>query len=76
MGSQCVNVIVELKANLTHLFMGISSLHWSVLLTFHVFFLFIVIFFLGGGRVAKVVATAAAKHLTPVTLELGGIYEY
>ncbi|KZW03618.1 NAD-aldehyde dehydrogenase [Exidia glandulosa HHB12029] len=30
------------------------------------------IFFTGGGRVAKVVATAAAKYLTPTTLELGG----
>ena len=27
----------------------------------------------GGGRVAKIVAAAAAKHLTPVTLELGGV---
>ncbi len=27
---------------------------------------------LGSGRVARVVAAAAAKHLTPVTLELGG----
>ena len=26
----------------------------------------------GGGRVGRIVATAAAKHLTPVTLELGG----
>ncbi|KAF8958145.1 NAD-aldehyde dehydrogenase [Flammula alnicola] len=26
----------------------------------------------GGGRVAKVVATAAARYLTPITLELGG----
>ncbi|PPQ70793.1 hypothetical protein CVT24_001074 [Panaeolus cyanescens] len=26
----------------------------------------------GGPKVAKIVATAAAKHLTPVTLELGG----
>jgi len=30
------------------------------------------IFFTGGERVGKVVMTAAAKHLTPVTLELGG----
>ncbi|GAA1408802.1 aldehyde dehydrogenase [Glutamicibacter uratoxydans] len=30
------------------------------------------IFFTGGEKVAKVVAMAAAKHLTPVTLELGG----
>jgi aldehyde dehydrogenase (NAD+) len=27
---------------------------------------------LGSGRVGRIVATAAAKHLTPVTLELGG----
>lgn len=26
----------------------------------------------GNGRVARIVATAAAKHLTPITLELGG----
>ncbi len=30
------------------------------------------IFYTGGAPVAKIVATAAAKHLTPVTLELGG----
>jgi len=30
------------------------------------------IFFTGGGRVGRVVMEAAAKHLTPVTLELGG----
>lgn len=30
------------------------------------------IFFTGSTRVGRVVATAAAKHLTPVTLELGG----
>ncbi|KAF8196110.1 NAD-aldehyde dehydrogenase [Pholiota molesta] len=30
------------------------------------------ILYTGSGRVAKIVATAAAKHLTPVTLELGG----
>ncbi|GAV71951.1 Aldedh domain-containing protein [Cephalotus follicularis] len=30
------------------------------------------IFFTGGGRVARIVMAAAAKHLTPVTLELGG----
>ncbi|MGP7811984.1 MULTISPECIES: aldehyde dehydrogenase family protein [Micrococcaceae] len=30
------------------------------------------IFFTGGEKVAKVVAAAAAKHLTPTTLELGG----
>ena len=27
---------------------------------------------LGSGRVGKIVATAAAKHLTPVTLEVSG----
>lgn len=30
------------------------------------------IFFTGGERVGRIVAEAAAKHLTPVTLELGG----
>ena len=30
------------------------------------------IFYTGNGRVARVVMEAAAKHLTPVTLELGG----
>ncbi|MFM7085716.1 MAG: aldehyde dehydrogenase family protein [Cyanobium sp.] len=30
------------------------------------------IFFTGGGRVGRLVLTAAAPHLTPVTLELGG----
>jgi aldehyde dehydrogenase (NAD+) len=30
------------------------------------------IFFTGGERVGKIVARAAAEHLTPVTLELGG----
>ena len=30
------------------------------------------IFFTGGGRVGRLVMAAAAKHLTPVTLELGG----
>lgn len=30
------------------------------------------IFFTGGTRVGQIVATAAAKHITPVTLELGG----
>ncbi|MCH9276447.1 aldehyde dehydrogenase family protein [Bifidobacterium amazonense] len=30
------------------------------------------IFYTGGGRVGRIVMTAAAKHLTPVTLELGG----
>lgn len=30
------------------------------------------IFYTGGGRVARIVMTAAAQHLTPVTLELGG----
>ncbi|GLT66198.1 hypothetical protein SLA2020_385800 [Shorea laevis] len=30
------------------------------------------IFFTGGGRVGRIVLTAAAKHLTPVVLELGG----
>lgn len=30
------------------------------------------VFFTGGARVARVVAAAAARHLTPVTLELGG----
>ncbi len=30
------------------------------------------IFYTGGDRVARIVLSAAAKHLTPVTLELGG----
>ncbi|MCA9523869.1 MAG: aldehyde dehydrogenase family protein [Myxococcales bacterium] len=30
------------------------------------------IFYTGGGHVGRIVMTAAAKHLTPVTLELGG----
>ena len=30
------------------------------------------IFYTGNGRVARIVAAAAAQHLTPVTLELGG----
>ena len=30
------------------------------------------IFYTGSGAVGRIVATAAAKHLTPVTLELGG----
>ena len=30
------------------------------------------IFFTGGGQVGRIVLAAAAKHLTPVTLELGG----
>ncbi|BFZ54512.1 Hexadecenal dehydrogenase [Savitreella phatthalungensis] len=30
------------------------------------------IFYTGGGNVGRIVATAAAKNLTPVTLELGG----
>lgn len=30
------------------------------------------IFYTGGGKVGRIIATAAAKNLTPVTLELGG----
>lgn len=30
------------------------------------------IFYTGGGRVGRIIARAAAEHLTPVTLELGG----
>ncbi|TFY54872.1 hypothetical protein EVG20_g9533, partial [Dentipellis fragilis] len=30
------------------------------------------IFYTGNGRVARIIAAAAAKHLTPITLELGG----
>ena len=30
------------------------------------------VFYTGNGRVGRIVATAAAKHLTPVSLELGG----
>jgi aldehyde dehydrogenase (NAD+) len=32
----------------------------------------ILVFFTGSPRVGRIVAAAAAKHLTPVTLELGG----
>lgn len=32
----------------------------------------VIVGFLGNGRVARVVMAAAAKHLTPVVLELGG----
>jgi len=30
------------------------------------------IFYTGNGKVARIIANAAAKHLTPMTLELGG----
>jgi aldehyde dehydrogenase (NAD+) len=30
------------------------------------------IFYTGNGKVARIIASAAAKHLTPMTLELGG----
>ena len=30
------------------------------------------VFYTGGNRVGRIVAAAAAKHITPVTLELGG----
>ncbi|KAJ7075541.1 aldehyde dehydrogenase [Mycena belliarum] len=30
------------------------------------------IFYTGNGRIARIISAAAAKHLTPVTLELGG----
>ncbi|EJD39087.1 aldehyde dehydrogenase [Auricularia subglabra TFB-10046 SS5] len=30
------------------------------------------IFYTGGGRVGRIIATVAAKHVTPTTLELGG----
>ncbi|RDB17524.1 Aldehyde dehydrogenase family 3 member B1 [Hypsizygus marmoreus] len=30
------------------------------------------IFYTGNGRVARIIAAAAARHLTPITLELGG----
>src|SRR5690606_19546349 len=30
------------------------------------------IFFTGGSKTARIISEAAAKHLTPVTLELGG----
>ncbi|KAJ6540724.1 aldehyde dehydrogenase [Mycena capillaripes] len=30
------------------------------------------IFYTGNGRIARIISTAAAKHLTPLTLELGG----
>lgn len=31
-----------------------------------------VVFYTGNGRVARIIAAAAAKHLTPCNLELGG----
>lgn len=34
--------------------------------------IFWLVLYTGSGRVGRIVATAAAKHLTPVTLELGG----
>ncbi len=34
--------------------------------------IFPTVFFTGGGTVGRIIATAAGKHLTPVTLELGG----
>lgn len=45
---------------------------WEIAFGVAINILFLLI--IGGGRVAKIVATAAAKHLTPVTLELGGMY--
>jgi aldehyde dehydrogenase (NAD+) len=30
------------------------------------------VFYTGNGRVGRIIAAAAAKHLTPITLELGG----
>lgn len=30
------------------------------------------VFYTGNGKVARIIAAAAAKHLTPLTLELGG----
>lgn len=34
------------------------------------------IFYTGSPRVGKIIMAAAAKHLTPVTLELGGKWYY
>jgi aldehyde dehydrogenase (NAD+) len=31
-----------------------------------------VVVYTGNGRVGRIIATAAARHLTPLTLELGG----
>lgn len=31
-----------------------------------------IVFYTGNGRVGRIIATAAARHLTPVSLELGG----
>ena len=36
------------------------------------FFVFASVHYTGNGRIGRVIASAAAKHLTPVTLELGG----
>jgi len=39
-------------------------------------FLFLIfgrlVFYTGNGRIARIISAAAAKHLTPLTLELGG----
>jgi aldehyde dehydrogenase (NAD+) len=41
--------------------------------SFSYFFLFLIVKIISGsGRVGRIVMAAAAKHLTPVTLELGG----
>lgn len=32
----------------------------------------VLVIYTGNGRVARIISAAAAKHLTPVTLELGG----
>ena len=32
----------------------------------------LIVIYTGNGRVARIIAAAAAKHLTPTTLELGG----
>ena len=46
-----------------------SSVHGYVLVI-HVLFLNPDCYYSGGQRVAKVVAAAAAQHLTPITLEV------
>ncbi|KIK51772.1 hypothetical protein GYMLUDRAFT_50331 [Collybiopsis luxurians FD-317 M1] len=35
-------------------------------------FVFSLVFYTGNGTIARIIAAATAKHLTPLTLELGG----
>jgi hypothetical protein len=50
-----------------------NSLSLFLMNSFSYFFLFLIVKIISGsGRVGRIVMAAAAKHLTPVTLELGG----